>query len=61
MALIHLKKTNLGLSILLIPLIMLVLNSAIQPLHIKLREYKIANFLFFFLFYWCMLQLSYLE
>lgn len=24
-------------------LIMLVLNSAIQPLHIKLREYKIAN------------------
>lgn len=45
MALIHLKKTNLGLSILLIPLIMLVhvLNSAIQPLHIKLREYKIAN------------------
>lgn len=43
MALIHLKKTNLGLSILLIPLIMLVLNSAIQPLHIKLREYKIGN------------------
>lgn len=43
MALIHLKKTNLGLSILLIPLIMLVLNSAIQPFHIKLREYKIAN------------------